>query len=40
VNAFYAVYEPRAGGDQTRTTIYYVGEYVNQVKRDAARSVP
>jgi hypothetical protein len=40
VNTFHAVYEPRAGDDQTRTTVYYVGEYVNQVKRDVARSAP
>jgi hypothetical protein len=38
VTAHYAVYEPRAGDDQTRTTVYYLGDVVNQVRRDVVRS--
>jgi hypothetical protein len=38
--ADYAVYEPAAGDDQTRTTIYFVGEVVNRVQRDVVRRSP
>jgi hypothetical protein len=36
--ADYPVYEPRAGDDQTRTTIYHVGDVVNPVKRETVRT--
>ena len=32
-----AVYEPRAGDEQTRTTISYIGDVVNLVQRDVVR---
>jgi hypothetical protein len=32
-----AIYEPRAGDDQTRTTVHYIGDVVNLVQRDVVR---